>query len=96
MKLLLAGTRVSPSRMTDVDGPAAVRCSAAYPSSPEVPFAGLVRTRAFAAVPTPGDVAGHVSSQQVLGGRSAGIAPSTRQRHIDLDPQRPRPCGGCA
>ncbi|MDT7744391.1 MAG: hypothetical protein QOE59_3469 [Actinomycetota bacterium] len=94
MKLLLAGTRVSPSRMTDVQGLAG-HCWAAHPSVVEVPFAGLARTRAFAAVPSPGGVGGYVSSERVLGGRPAGIARRMRQQHIDLDPHRPRPCGGC-
>ncbi len=93
MKLLLAGTHVSPSRMTDVHGRA--RCAAAHPSVVEVPLAGLERTRAFAAVPTGAGVTGHVSSERVLGARPAGIAERTRRQHIDLDPHRPRPCGGC-
>jgi hypothetical protein len=95
MKLLLAGAHVSPSRTTDGQGIAAARCWAAYPSVTEVPFAGLARTRAFAAVPGSGGVTGHVSSERVLGGRPAGIAQRTRRQHIDLDPHRPRPCGGC-
>jgi hypothetical protein len=98
MKLLLAGTQVSPSRVSDVDGVMPVdagRCWAAHPSVVEVPFAGLARTRAFAAVPSSGGYAGHVSPDRVLGGRPAGIAQRTRRQHIDLDPHRPRPCGGC-
>jgi len=99
MKLLLAGTRVSPSRMTDVAAQSAalaVRSGwAAHPSVVEVPFAGLARTRAFAAVPPMAGVGGQVSSERVLGGRPAGIAQRTRQQHIELDPHRPRPSGGC-
>ena len=95
MKLLLAGTRVSPSPMTDVHGPVAGPCWAAHPSVVEIPLVGLSRTRAFAAVPTSAGVTGHVSAEHVLGGRPAGIAQRTRQQHIDLDPHRPRPCGGC-
>ena len=93
MKILLAGTRVSPSRLTDVQGSA--RCWAAHPSVVEVPLAGLERTRAFAAVPTGAGVPGPVSSERVLGGRPAGTAERMRQQYIDLDPHRPRPCGGC-
>jgi hypothetical protein len=93
MKLLLSGARVSPSRMVDGHGPA--RCSAAKASVVEVPFAGLARTRAFAAVPSTAGVAGHVSPERVLGDRPGGTAQRTRRQHIDLDPHRPRPCGGC-
>ena len=99
MKLLTAGAPVSPSRVTDVftaygiapaSGP---RC---WQNAAEVlPFAGLLRTRAFAATPTSGSSAGDVSPQGVVVGRPFGMTPRKRQQHIDLDPQRPRPSGGC-
>jgi hypothetical protein len=100
MKLLLAGARVSPSWMTDgvaygAASVAAGRCSAAHPSLVEVPFAGLAPARANAAAPSTGDVAGHVSSERVLGDRPAGTAQRTRLQHIDFDPHRLRPSGGC-
>jgi hypothetical protein len=95
MKLSLAGARVAPSRMVDGQGLVTGRCWAAHPSVVEVPSAGLTRTRAFAAVPSPAGVTGYVSSERVLGGRPADTAPRTRRQHIDLDPHRPRPYGGC-
>ncbi|HEY2222728.1 hypothetical protein [Actinomycetospora sp.] len=97
MKLLLTGTPVSPSRVTDVCAPYGVaaasgpRCWA--PSHEGVPFAGLGRTRAFAATPITAVLAGDVSPQ--VGSRPVGMSPRKRQQHIDLDPQRPRPSGGC-
>jgi hypothetical protein len=100
MKLLLAGARVSPSWMTGgvaygAAPVAAGRCSAAQPSLVEAPFAGLAPARATAAAPSTGDVTGHVSSERVLGDRPAGIAQRTRLQHIDFDPHRLRPSGGC-
>lgn len=99
MKLLITGTPVSPSSkraVAPVQGSPAVAAirGSAYPVvRSEVPFAGLVRTRAFAAVPSTGDVAGAVSP---LGGvRPAGMRRPTRNLHIDLDPQSPRSRGGC-
>jgi hypothetical protein len=106
MKLLLTGIPVSPSRVTDVFATYAVapvsgpRCWA--PSNEGAPFAGLGRTRAYAGTPitgalpvapTTGAVAGDVSPQ--VGSRPVGMSPRKRQQHIDLDPQRPRPSGGC-
>ena len=96
MKLLLAGIPVSSSRVTDVftasgvPAVAASRCSAVVTPRPEVPYVGLIRTRAFAATPTSDGPTGHVSPQVV---RPAGMP--QRKQHIDLDPQRPRPRGGC-
>jgi hypothetical protein len=94
MKLLLTGTPVSPSRVTDVFAAsgisplAAVRC---VTPSQEVPYAGLARTRAFAAVPvaSPG-ARGEISPQGVPSAMS-----QRKRQHDDLDPQRPRPSGGC-
>lgn len=63
--------------------------------SPEPPAAALVRTRAFAAVPTPVVAGGEVCPVRgVLGGtRPAGSLRPTPM-HVDLDPFRPRPSGG--
>ncbi|MCD2187103.1 hypothetical protein [Actinomycetospora soli] len=53
----------------------------------------LTRIRAFAAVPTMSVTGGEVSPATGLGGsRPAGS--SVPQRHVDLDPHRPRPSGG--
>jgi hypothetical protein len=54
--------------------------------------AQLVRTRAFAAVPT-----GPVSTREIPMSGLPGSRPvgsSHPQRHVDLAPQRPRPSGG--
>jgi hypothetical protein len=98
MKLLLAGIPVTSSRVTDVltasgvPAAAASRCSAVVTPRPEVPYAGLARTRAFAATPSSDGPTGHVSPQVV---RPAGMPQRKQDQHIDLDPQRPRPRGGC-
>jgi hypothetical protein len=98
MKTLLMGIPVSSSRVTDVfteygSAGSAPRCSTAWTPRAEVPLAGLARIRAFAAVPSVVGVTGHVS---VPGGlRPAGMPQRKRNQHIDLDPQRPRPRGGC-
>lgn len=100
MKLFFTGAPVSPE-WTDVSAMTASsavspagfpRCSALV--SQEVPFAGLVRTRAFAAdVPSVDGVTGPVAPRTAPGTSPAGMR--KRQQHIDLDPQRPRPSGGC-
>ena len=104
MELMLTGTPVSPSRVTDVFAAsgmsplAAVRCStpalpavSALPSS-EVPYAGLARTRAFAAVPAASSGAwGRISPQAF-----PSVTSQRKRQHNDLDPHRPRPSGGCA
>lgn len=54
--------------------------------------AQLVRTRAFAAVPS-----GPVSTREIPTPGLSGSRPSgspAPQRHVDLAPQRPRPSGG--
>lgn len=107
MKLLLAGIPVSPSRMTEVftaygvtavaaEPVSAGSCRAAVAPRAEVPFTGLARTRAFAAVPTIDGVWGHVSLPGVVGGSRPAAMPQRKRQHNDLDPQRPRPHGGCA
>ncbi len=95
MKLLLTGTPVPPSRVVDVFAasgiwPRAPRCSTPY--AQEVPFSGLARKRALAAVPAPG-VAGEIWPQSVPGSSLADMP--QRTQHVDLDPHRPRPSGGC-
>jgi hypothetical protein len=96
MKLFFTGAPVSPE-WTDVYAGrvmatvAVPRCSALV--SQEVPFAGLVRTRAYADLPSADGVTGPVSPRTAPGTRPAGMR--KRQQHIDLDPQRPRPSGGC-
>lgn len=96
MKLLLPGTPVSPSRVVDVFAasgiwPRAPRCSTPY--AQEVPFSGLTRRRAFAAVPAAPGVAGEIRPQPAPGSGPAGMP--QRTQHVDLDPHRPRPSGGC-
>ncbi|MCD2194428.1 hypothetical protein LQ327_13700 [Actinomycetospora endophytica] len=99
MKLLLTGTPVSPSRVSDVfeaygvQAVAASRCSAVATPRWEVPSAGLAGTRVSTVAPSTGGVTGHVWSQG--GRRPAGMPQRKRNQHIDLDPQRPRPSGGC-
>ena len=98
MKLLFTGTPVSPA--TDVflaSGIAPAPGAGCWqPSREVVPFAGLGRTRAFAATPTTRGSAGYVAvPSAVVDGRPAGMSPRKRHQHIDLDPQRPRPSGGC-
>ena len=99
MKLLLTGTPVSPSRVTDVytaSGIAPVPAAGCWqPSGEVVPSAGLGRTGPYAAAPTTRGSAGDVSVRGVVAGRPVGMSPRERHQHIDLDPQRPRPCGGC-
>lgn len=96
MELLTTGAPVSPSRVSDVltvtgvTGPATWRCSASY--AMEVPFTGLARTRAFAAVPAASGVAGQISAEP---GASPAPMPQRKRQHVDLDPHRPRPSGGC-
>ena len=98
MKLFFTGAPVSPE-WTDVSAMTASAVSpAGFPRcstlvSQEVPVAGLVRTRAFADVPSAYGVTGPVSPSTAPGTRPAGM-PQSKQ-HIDLDPQRPRPRGGC-
>jgi hypothetical protein len=94
MKLLLTGAPVSPSRVSDVStvsgtAPVAARCSAPY--AQEVPFTGLARTRAFAAVPVASGAWGEISPLP-----GANPAAMRQRQHVDLDPHRPRPSGGCA
>ncbi|NMO88719.1 hypothetical protein [Actinomycetospora sp. TBRC 11914] len=94
MKLFLTGAPVSPSRVTDVIAvtgisPVASRCSTPY--AQEVPFTGLARTRAFAAVPVVSGVRGEISPRP-----GANPAAMSQRQHVDLDPHRPRPSGGCA
>lgn len=59
------------------------------------PLVALVRTRAFAAVPTGAISGGEVCPVSgVLGGtRPAGSLRSV-PNHVDVDPSRPRPSGG--
>ncbi|HEY2192288.1 MAG TPA: hypothetical protein VGH76_08305 [Actinomycetospora sp.] len=96
MKLLLTGTPVSPSRVTAVPAASGIsplataRCSTSFLPSQEVPYAGLARTRAFAAVPVAASAWGEISPQGVPSGMS-----QRKRQHDDLDPQRPRPSGGC-
>ena len=95
MKLLLPGAPVSLSRVTDVIAvtgisPVASRCSTPY--AQEVPFTGLARTRAFAAVPAASGVTGQISPQP---GANPAPMPQRKRQHVDLDPHRPRPSGGC-
>jgi hypothetical protein len=97
MKQLLTGTPVSPSRVTDVFAAsgiaplAAVGCALPSLPSREFPYAGLARTRAFAAVPVASSGArAEISPQGVPSGMS-----QRKRQHNDLDPQRPRPSGGC-
>jgi hypothetical protein len=95
MELFTTGAPVFPSRVSDVlpvsgIAPATSRCSASYAQG--VPFTGLARTRAVAADPVASGVPGQISPEP---GASPAPMSQRKRQHVDLDPHRPRPSGGC-
>lgn len=92
MKMLLTGT---PGLPEWTDGSALTAARAGSPAAPvrcSAPIPGSRGTRVSGSAPSTTSM---VPPQGVPAARPAGVPQRKRKQHIDLDPQRPRPSGGC-